>query len=373
MEFANIGYSEEQIELLDVATNFCRERSPILSVRQLIGSDTGFDANIWDEIINLGWTAIAIPDAYDGVGLSLAEAVPVAEQMGRHLLAAPFLSCLLAGQALIVSGTEAQKSLYLPQLAAGKIATLAVYEPHSDWELGHIDAAAKLDGDHLHLSGKKQFVMWGQAADFIIVSVKFDDAPALVMLTKDDILEGALRREHIIDETKRSAELTLDGICVPITAMLDQTKAHEALQQIDLAAALLQSAEMCGGTLSVIDYTAGYLQTRKQFGNVIGAFQALKHPIVDAYVEYEKARSHLYSAAYSFGDQGLGEVAVRMAKASADKAYSFAADRAIQFHGGFGFTHDCDAGLHRRAAIFYASQFGDAAWQRAKLGDLLFA
>jgi alkylation response protein AidB-like acyl-CoA dehydrogenase len=79
----------------------------------------------------------------------------------------------------------------------------------------------------------------------------------------------------------------------------------------------------------------------------------------------------LYSAANSFSDQGVGEIAVRMAKAAADATYSFAADRAIQFHGGFGFTHDCDAGLHRRAAIFFASQFGDAAWQRAKLAPLL--
>lgn len=371
MEFASIGYSEEQIELLDVATNFCRDRSPILAVRKLIDSDAGFDINIWTEIISLGWTAIAISEAYNGVGLSLAEAVPVAEQMGRHLLAVPFASSILAAQAIIAGGNDVQKSIYLPQFTAGKIGTVALYEPHSDWELSNIAATAKLDGDQLHLSGTKQFVMWGQAADFIIVSVKFEGAPALVILTKDDLHANSLRREHIIDETKRSAGLTLDGISVPVTALLDQSKTREALVQIDLAAALLQSAEMCGGTLAVIDYTTNYLQTRKQFGNVIGAFQALKHPIVDAYVEYEKARSHLYSAAYSIGDQGFGEAAVRMAKASADKAYSFAADRAIQFHGGFGFTHDCDAGLHRRAAIFYASQFGDAAWQRRRLGDLL--
>ncbi len=155
------------------------------------------------------------------------------------------------------------------------------------------------------------------------------------------------------------------------TALLDVGKTAQALAHIDQAAALLQSAEMCGGTQSVIDYTVSYLQTRKQFGKVIGEYQALKHPIVDAYVDYEKARSHLYSAASSFSDQGLGEVAVRMAKAAADGVYSFTSDRAIQFHGGFGFTHDCDAGLHRRASIFHASQFGDAAWQRAKLAPLL--
>jgi acyl-CoA dehydrogenase len=373
MEFAGIGYTEEQIELLNVATNFCRDKSPVSLVRQLIDSETGFDRAAWDEITALGWTAIGIPEQYNGAGLSLAEAVPVAEQMGRHMMATPFQSCTLAAQALIMGGNEAQMAQYLPQLAAGAIGTLALYEPHADWDLHHIESTAKNANGRVTLTGTKQFILWGQAADFIIVSVQYEGKPALVILSKDDVPAGAWRREKIIDETKRSAELKLDGISVPVSALMDQAKTAAALSHIELSAALLQSAEMCGGTLSVIDYTVGYLQTRKQFGNIIGSYQALKHPIVDAYVEYEKARSHLYSAAFSFGNQGLGEIAVRMAKASADKTYSFAADRAIQFHGGFGFTHDCDAGLHRRAAIFHASQFGDAAWHRAKLGELLFA
>ncbi len=371
MKFAGLGYSEEQIDLLDIASKFCRDRSPISAVRKQMESATGFDIEIWNEISALGWTAIAIPHAYDGAGLSLAEIVPVAEQMGRNMLALPLSVSALTAQALLHCGTEVQKAKYLPLLAEGKIGTLALYEAHGDWDLAHIDAAATRDGDQVRLTGKKQFVLWGEAADFIIVSVQYERGPAFVILSREDLPEGALRRERIIDENKRSAELTLDGIMVPVTALLDQDKALNTLAQIDLAASLLQSAEMCGGALAVIDYTVGYLQTRKQFGNVIGSYQALKHPVVDAYVEYEKARSHLYSAAYSFGDQGLGEVAVRMAKASADKAYSYAADRAIQFHGGFGFTHDCDAGLHRRAAIFYASQFGDAAWHRSKLSGLL--
>jgi alkylation response protein AidB-like acyl-CoA dehydrogenase len=145
-----------------------------------------------------------------------------------------------------------------------------------------------------------------------------------------------------------------------------------ALAHAELVGALLYSADMVGGAFRVIDYTADYLRTRKQFGKVIGSFQALKHPLVDAFVGYERARSHLYAAAHSFADQGRGEVAVRMAKAQAEKAYSFAADRAIQFHGGFGFTYDCDAGLHRRRALYDATRFGDARAQKRRLAQLLF-
>jgi acyl-CoA dehydrogenase len=373
VEFASIGYSEEQIELLDVATEFCRDKSPIAAVRALMESESGYDAALWQEMAELGWLAIAIPEPHGGVGLSLAEAVPVVEQMGRNLLASPFVATTLAAQALIAGGTETQQAEWLPKLAAGAVGTLALSEDHGDWDLTNLTATATRDGGHILLHGTKNFALWADSASVIIASVALDGKPAVVLLSRDDIPTGALRRETIIDETKRSFVLGLDGIAVPESALLDPANASAALAHIDLAAALLQSAEMCGGTQAAIDYTLDYLRTRKQFGKTIGEYQALKHPMVDAYVSYEKAKTHLYSAAHSFADQGLGEVAVRMAKASADGAYSFAADRAIQFHGGFGFTHDCDAGLHRRAAIFHASQHGDAAWHRAKLADLLLA
>ncbi len=373
MEFAGIGYSEEQIQLLDIASEFCREKSPIAKVRSLLESDAGFDATVWQEIVELGWTAIAVPEAHGGVGLSLAEVVPVVEQMGRNLLASPFVPSIIAQQALLVAGSAEQQAEWLPRLAAGEIAALALGESNGDWDLGNIAASATRVDGVLKLSGTKHFVLWADSAAAIITSVLLDSKPVLLIVEKSVIPAEALRREIIVDETKRSFALNLDGISVPETALLDRAKAGAALAQIELAANLLQAAEMCGGSQAVIDYTLDYLRTRKQFGKLIGEYQALKHPMVDAYVGYEKARTHLYSAAHSFSDQGRGEVAVRMAKAAADGAYSYAADRAIQFHGGFGFTHDCDAGLHRRAAIFHASQYGDAAWHRKKLADLLLA
>ena len=367
MQLADIGFSEAQGDLLEVATGFCRDRSPVGRVRALMTSDTGFDAAVWREMADLGWMAIAVPEEFGGVGLSLTETVPVVEQMGRNLLASPFAQAALAVQILLSDGTDAHKAEWLPELAAGSIATLALSEDHGDWDLDHIDARATLDGDCLTLSGQKHFVQWADSADLIVVSARFEGEAAWVLLNRSDIPTSVLRRETIIDETKRSFALSLDGISVPTSALIKNAN----LQALTDAALLLQSAEMVGGTQAVIDYTLSYLQTRKQFGKVIGEYQALKHPMVDAYVAYEKARSHLYSAAHSRTQEGKGSIAVHMAKASADKAYAYAADRAIQFHGGFGFTHDCDAGLHRRAAIFHASQHGDAAYHRSKLADLL--
>ena len=127
-----------------------------------------------------------------------------------------------------------------------------------------------------------------------------------------------------------------------------------------------------GASQNCIDYTVDYLKTRKQFGKLIGSYQALKHTAVDAYVGYEKAKSLLYAAAFSFEDQGQGEVATRMAAVGAGRALAFAADRAIQFHGGFGFTYDCDAQLYRRRAIFNDSLYGNIRWHKRQLSGLLF-
>ena len=366
-----IGFSEEQNDLLDVATNFCREKSPIDKVRSLLEDELGHDPAVWQEMGELGWLAIAIPEEYDGVGLSIAEVVPVAEQIGRNMLATPFVSTTLASQALIKGGTDEQKAEILPKMAAGEAATVALTEGSGNWDLTVMAATAKRDGDKLNLSGTKLLVCDAAAAERIFVSVLCEGKPSIVIVEKADLPEGALRREKIIDETKRSYALTLDGISVSANRLLDPDKSVQALQHVQLAANLLIAAENCGGAQSVIDYTIEYLNTRKQFGKVIGSFQATKHPTVAAYVGYEKSRSHLYSAAYSFNEQGRGEVATRMAVVQTERAISFAADRSIQFHGGFGFTYDCDAQLFRRRAIFNAALFGDEAFQKKKLADLL--
>ncbi|HEX5690589.1 MAG TPA: acyl-CoA dehydrogenase family protein, partial [Roseiflexaceae bacterium] len=319
-----------------------------------------------------GWLGIAIPEQYGGAGLGLREVVPVVEQMGRALMASPFVSTTLAAQALLAGGTDKQKQALLPQIAGGAIATLALMEPHGDWNLENLTAQARDEGkDRIALSGEKILVCDAAAADWVIVSLRYRDAPALIAIGKADLPREALRREIVVDETKRAYFIKLDGIVVGAETLLDVSRARETLAHIHLAANLLSTAEMCGGAQSAIDYTVDYLKTRKQFGKLIGSYQALKHPIVAAYVAYEQARSHLYSAAFCFDEQGTGEIATRMARVQTETVFSHAADRAIQFHGGFGFTYDCDAQLYRRRALWHASQFGDAIYHKRKLADLL--
>ena len=370
-ELGRIGFSEEQADLLEIATNFCREKSPMPRVRSLMESAEGFDQEVWKEIAELGWLGIAIPEQYGGVGLSLAEVVPVVEQMGAAMLATPFVSSTLAAQAILNAGTEAQRQELLPGIVRGEIATLAMMEKSGEWGLAAMEAGAS-DDPRSQLKGKKILVCDAEQARWIIVSVRRNGKPELCIVDRSTLNDRALRRETVIDETKRCYALTLDDIEMAPDAFFDQQQVESTLKHIELAAGLLSAAETCGGAKAVIDYTIDYLKTRKQFGKLIGSYQALKHPVVDAFVQYEQARSHLYAAAHCFGDQGTGEIATRMAKATADTALSYAADRSIQFHGGFGFTYDCDAQLYRRRAIWHAAVYADAAHHKKKLADLLF-
>lgn len=368
----SIGFSEEQAELLEVAQRFAREKSPIDKVRALIDDETGHDPGVWAELAELGWLAIAVPEEFGGVGLTMAEVVPVVEQMGRSLMGGPFVSTTIAAQAVLVGGTEAQKNDLLPGICGGTPATIALMEADGSWDLSSITCTAGRDGDTLTLKGTKLLVTDAAAAEWLVVSVSLEGEAALVVVPKSALGADALTREVVIDETRRSYKVTLDGVTVPAANLLTGAAATQTLAHIEMVSSLLAAAEMCGGTASCIDYTVDYLKTRTQFGKLIGSYQALKHPAVDALLEYEAARSHLYAAAHSFGEQGEGEIATRMAKAQAATAMSFAADRAIQFHGGFGFTYDCDAQLYRRRAFWGDALHGDAAYQRKKLAELIF-
>ena len=367
-----IGLSEEQAQLIDVAAAFCRDKSPIDKVRALLEDETGYDESVWQEIAELGWTGIGIPEAFGGIGLSMAEIVPLVEYMGRALMRTPYVASVIAAQALLKGGTQAQKEKLLPLLAGGKVAVLANCEDHADWNMENIACTATAEGDTLKLSGTKYLVPHAREADYALVSVAYEGAPALVIVEAAQLDGAQLMREKIIDDTHRSYKLKLDGLEIAKDALMDVGLASETLAHIELTASLLLAADMCGGAYACIDYTLDYLKTRKQFGKLIGSYQSLKHTIVDAHQAYERARSHLYSAAFLFGQQGEGEVAVRMAKAEAGDAMSFAADRSIQFHGGFGFTYDCDAQLYRRRAIMGCALHGDARYHRRKLADLMF-
>ena len=242
-------------------------------------------------------------------------------------------------------------------------------EEDGNWRLQEIAATATANGETLSLAGTKCFVLDAKQAQAIVVSVMFEGAARLVLIQADQVPSGALMREVVIDETRRSFTFKLDGISVPQSQLLDGAD-FAALEQ---AAMLMLVAEMSGGLAGVLHVIIDYLTTRKQFDQYIGSYQSLKHPTVQILLSMEACRSHLYHAAtvMAAGDTAAAEEAVRMAKAQGSEAFAFAGDRAVQFHGGFGFTYECDAQLYLRRALWCQYQFGDTAYHRELLAPLL--
>ena len=367
---AGITFSEEQGQLLEIAESFSRDKAPIATVRNLIESETGFDKDVWTEMVNLGWLGIAIPEEFGGSGLSVAEVVTIVEPMGRMLLATPLVSTTLAAQLLLDAGTTAQKQDLLPRMAGGAIAALAMHEEHGDWDISHVTCTGVISGDTVTLSGINRLVTDAKVADTILATISIAGIPSLVAIDSGSIDSAALQRETVIDETRRSYRINLDGISVPATNIFDAEKTAAALKRYHLLSCLLLSAEACGGTAGAMDITLNYLNTRRTFDRFIGSYQSLKHTMVDILTDLEAARSFLYYAAGVI-DTDEGEAAVRMAKAQSSDNFAYAGDRAIQFHGGFGFTYECDAQLFRRRAFWTANQSGDAIYHRKRLATLL--
>ena len=367
-----ISLSDEQAMLLDAAVSFCRERSPSLSVRGLLGSETGFDPAVWQDIKEMGWPGLAVPEALGGSGLPIAYTAVIAEAMGRHLLATPFISSQLFVAGLLAGADAAQQAHWLPAICQGRIGSVALFEDHGDWDLTHLDCRAQRNGDACILSGHKGLVPDAGVASALLVSVAVDGAPALALLDATALPRQHLQRETVIDETRRSWRLQLDGLTLPASALITGDAATRALAAIHDTALLLASAEAAGGLAGALAVMVDYLNTRSAFGRKIGSYQALKHGCADLLCTLERARSHVHHAATLMADGCDAEIALRMAKAEAGDGFVQAGDRAVQFHGGFGFTWDCDAQLYLRRALWLQPWFGDAGHQRQRLADRLW-
>ena len=365
-----LHFSEEQAMILDTAQEFCRDKSSITAVRALLSSELGYDTAIWAEMVSLGWPGISLPEACGGSQLGVAGAVPVVESMGRALLTTPFISTTLAAQLIIRAGNTQQAERFLPHIIAGEAATVALLE-NGDW--GDEQVACTIDEAGM-LRGSKKFVADAVAAQLFVVSVIYKAAPALALVHRDQIPEHAIDSHTLIDETKRAANVDFSGIRVAPENILAGDAVSSALRDIRLIGALLVATEATGAAAACLDSMVEYLKTRSQFGKLIGSYQALKHPTVDILNAVDSSRSFVYHAATLLDDAPLDrdtEIACRMAKAQATETLLLTGDRAVQFHGGMGFTYECDAQLYIRRAQWAQQQFGDAQHHRKRLASLL--
>jgi len=364
----SLSFSEEQAMLLDVAREFCRDRSPVAAVREQLESAAGFDSAVWDEMVGLGWTGISLPESCGGSALGVGALVPVAESMGRALLTTPLLSTALAGQLLLRAGGSRAEG-WLAEIAAGMPATVAWLE-NEDWG----DKSLTTVIEAMTLKGSKKYIPDAAAAGLIVVPARYGNETALAVIRAERLDAGALAPNTLIDLTRRSANLSIAGLPLEAEDIITGPGVAAALRDTRLIGALLVAAEATGSAAACLDTTVEYLKTRKQFGRLIGSYQALKHPMVDVLTGVDAARSFIYHGATVVGDGTLdrdAEIACRMAKAQACATLVYAGDRAVQFHGGMGFTWECDAQLYIRRAQWCQQQFGDPRHHRKRLAALL--
>ena len=372
----HIDCSEELGLLTEAATNYLRDKSTFEEMRKLAETDSGYDTDTWQELADMGWLGLAVPEEFGGSGLGISELTKICELMGRFLFSSPFLANTLATQVILQSKSENHIQDWVSDLCSGsKIATLAITEPNNDsWEPTAISCSATKNGDNYTLSGTKNLVLDGQNADTIIGSFLIDGKPALIMLDAATTSSLSQLPEKLVNHARRSTRISFDGVQVPASAVLATgDDAVKVLQHIFSLTYILLSADMAGTANGGMELTLEYARVREQFGKHIGSYQAISHPLVNAMLLIEDSLSLIYYAATVFDGTwgGESEIASRMAKSRSAEAADLIGRRAIQSHGGMGFTWECHAHLYMKRGLWGQFAYGDPTHQRRHLAALI--
>ncbi|WP_045875492.1 acyl-CoA dehydrogenase family protein [Pseudofrankia sp. DC12] len=368
------AFTEEQRELRRTVRAFLEHAAPEPEVRRLMETSDGYDPAVWAQLAGeLGLVGLAIPEELGGSGATFVEVAIVAEEMGRRLLCAPYLStAVLAVGTLLRSGDAGAQKAWLPGIAAGEtIATLAFAEENGRWDASGVAAVAAQAGDGWTLAGTKSFVLDGHTADLLLVAARSAAGVSLFAVPGD--APGLTRAPlSTLDQTRRLARVELAG--APATLLGEDGAGWPVIEHVLNLATVALAAEQAGGAEAVLDMAVQYAKDRVQFGRQIGSFQAVKHRCADMLLEVESARSAAYYAAWCAagataadgGDDELARIAA-VAKAYCSEAYTQVAADNIQVHGGIGFTWEHSAHLYFRRAKSDELLFGAPATWRDRL------
>lgn len=365
-----LGFSPEHELARAEVRRFLAERCPITEIRRLSEDARGFDPAVWRDIGKLGWIGLGVPESLGGSGLDSLHVALLFEEMGRALLPSPFFGSWLALETLRAAGSKAQTDGLCPALALGeRVASLAFVRPGAQ---DRKEATAEPAGGEWKLSGTLAHVMFAEALDLLLVPAR--ESSGVLSLFAVDLPSPNVRveAESALDGTRRTSRVTLDGVRVPASAKLEGD-GQKALGEVTLRATAMLACEMVGGAEHVLGLTRSYAISRIQFGKPIGAFQAVKHPIVDMMVGIELARNLSLSAAVAMDvAPDRAEPLARAAKAMASDVYVAASKKGVQLHGGYGFTWDCDVHFWFKRALVSRSWLGDACEHRAWIAAQLF-
>ncbi len=362
----NFEHSDDRRMLADTLGRFIREQYAFETRDKIAKSLRGYSPELWARFAELGAIGALFTEEDGGFGGGAFDIAVVFEQLGRGLVVEPFLgSAVLAGGAIAAAGSAAQRELLAGLIDGTRIGAFAHGEPDTLYELSRVATSAERRGDGWVLDGAKAVVAQAEAADFFVISARSagaidDEAGISLFVVPKDAPGLALRGYPTIDGS-RAAELTLDGVELGADALLGAEGAgFGTLERVVGSGVLALCAESLGAMDAAKEATLEYLRTRKQFGVLIGSFQALQHRMADMLLEIEQARSAVINAAAALGaERVVRERALSAAKVTIGRVGTLVAEESIQMHGGIGMTWELPLAHHAKRLVMIDHQLGD--------------
>lgn len=373
----DFGLSEEQEMLQRSAREFLTQECPPPFVRALYTDPDGFSRELHRKMTEQGWTGLLIPEAHGGLGLSMLDMALLLEEMGRAVVPGPFMfSSVLVALALMHGGSSAQKKTWLPRLASGEaIGTFAFLEDTDRIDATGITLKAKKTRDGYLVSGTKLFVPFAVVADVLLTAVRTSGRgeEGVSLLLIDRATPGvSMNPLDIFDQTRRMYEVEFKNSEVAKNALLGaEGGGWKIVARLLDAAAVALAADSLGGAQKSLEMAVDYTKVRTQFNRPIASFQALKHLAADMASDIEPARALVWYAAHAFDTLPReASRAASLAKARLSEVYSRTTNRAVQMHGGIGFTWEHDMHFWFKRAKWNEFAFGDVAFHRERIAQL---
>lgn len=359
----DFDFNSDQYMLRDSVRRFLDDQAGPAQVR---GSGAAFDAQLWQGLCELGLPSLLVPEAHEGTGLGLLDAALLWEDMGRALLPAPLIQTMVVSDTLVRQASAEQAAQWLPALASGQ-SRWSWAQHEADRDPSWLQVQARPQGQGWQLNGQKMLVPAAASATHLLVSARGSDGQPGLYVCEAGAAGLTIAPHHSIDD--HSGLCKISFAATPAQPLAGGTQAVERLLNVSALAASLQ---MVGVANAAMDLALDYAKQRTQFGQVIGAFQAIKHKFADMLVALEGARSCAYHAAWALADEdSSAAVAVSMAKAASSDMCRLVCNEALQIHGGVGFTHAFDVHWYMRRGKYLEHAFGDASWHRERVAASL--
>ena len=376
----NLTLNDEQTMLKHGAHEFFKARMPVKQLRELRDRDdnNGFDLALWREMASLGWAGILVPEEHGGAGFGYKGMGQVMEEAGRTLAASPLAStALIAAPLLLATASATQQARLLPAIAAGDLLIALAHDEAPRHAPTRIATKVDKHGQGFVLNGCKTFVIDGHVAEHLIVVARSSGArdarEGISLFLVDAKARGVMCTRTRMVDNRNAAQISFDNVELSADAALGILDAgYGPLEKVLDGARAALAAEMLGTGTEAFERTVAYLKLRRQFGVVIGSFQALKHRAALMFCELELTRSAVLGALDAL-DSGLQDSAAlcSLAKARACDMLELISAEAVQLHGGIGMTDAEEIGFFLKRARVAQQWLGDASFHRDRYATLL--